>query len=135
MERIYIHAIEGTEYHAPVNAVRLPSGDYQIAEDNYFDFEDFTLLPEFIPEDVVKVERRGPDLYATELVSPSPSPEKKYIDLRRRILLEDLPITQEVIIQYAAEIKRLLKEYPGGEEHGFPTVQQWVDKFRAAFRP
>ena len=133
MERVYISALEGVEYHAPVNAVRLPSGRYQVAEDDYFDFEDSTLLPEFIPGDVVKVERRGTDLYATELVSSSPSPEKKYIELRRRILLEDLPFTQEVVTRYAAEIQRLLRHYPAGEKFGYPTIQQWAENYRAIF--
>ena len=134
MERIYISAIEGVESHAPVNAKRLTSGDYQIAEDGYFDFTDFTLLPEFIPGDIVSVERRGKELFATKLISPSLSPEKKYIELRRRIILEELPVSQEIITKYATEINRLLVDYPAGDRFGFYPVQQWVDMLRAMLR-
>ncbi len=73
---LYVRLIDGSECLAPVMAKQNPDGTFSLSANPEFDPADTATLFEFLPGDVVRVQRRSlsvdgpaPILVATELVS------------------------------------------------------------------
>jgi hypothetical protein len=122
IEKIYIHMIDGTDIWIPVEAEKLNHNEYLIGSFSDFDPEDASVIPQFIPGDIVSVELKQDKAsdgvnVAKSLVRASSHKDKKYFNLLYRILVNNKPKDKIEIMEYKGELLKVKSEIGAGKFH------------------
>ena len=128
-ERIYIHLIDGSESWIPVNVELLGDDQFKINSFDDFDPEDTTVIPQFIPGDIVTkrlIERNGEKFWtADRLAKPSDNTNKKYFEFLYRIVTGNKLKDDKERLEYKNEIIRTRNEIKEGKFH-YPAIANYV---------
>jgi hypothetical protein len=127
-KKIYINYLDGVHVFIPVDAIELNNNEYEIQNNEDFDYEDNSILFEFGPGDIVKLKminsNSGKIEIANELIKNG---DKRNIGKRFLYYLSmDIPIenhfTKEII-------NNLIKEIPF-EDWIYPAARERLNKLR-----
>jgi hypothetical protein len=128
-EQIYIHIIDGTDAWVPVETVRQADNEFLIQTFDDFDPDDTSLIPQFIPGDIVTrmIKEKENDKYwtADKLVKASGHRDKLYLEFLHRVITGDKPKGEKERLKYADVIVRTRKEINDGKFH-YPTIVNYI---------
>lgn len=133
MEKIVIHVIDGADMWLVVNAEKVEGDKYVIKDffEEEFDAGDTSMLPQFIPGDVVITELEENEngerfRIAKSLVEPSQHEEKTYFEFLYRLVTGNKPKDRLERTIYKDSIKRVRRELEDGTFHYF-AVENYVN--------
>jgi hypothetical protein len=128
---IYIPAIDGLNIWMPIMAKALGNNQFLILNNNKFDCTDYSILPAFIPGDIVLAEKEFDEVenknIARSLIKPSLHPDKKYFEFLYHAIVGDLSNDKRNVTKYKAEIQRVKAEYAEGR-YFYPSILETIDK-------
>jgi len=128
-DKIYIHIVDGTDAWVLVDTEQLTDNEFLIKEFADFDPGDTSLVPQFIPGDIVtrKITERENDKYwtADKLVKASDHGDKVYLEFLHRVLTGDKPKDNNERLKYSEVIVRTRKEINEGKFH-YPKIVDYV---------
>ena len=128
-EKIYIHMIDGTDIWVPVDTVQQADNQFLIQTFEDFDPADTSLIPQFIPGDIVtrKLKEKENDKYwtADKLIKSSDHKDKIYLEFLHRVITGDKPLDEKERHKYSDVITRTRKEINDGKFH-YPTIENYV---------
>lgn len=129
MEKIYVHVIEGTDTWIPVQATESADNQFTIMTFDDFDPEDSSLIPQFIPGDIVtrKLMKRNEEEFwvADKLIESSGHKDKKYFDFLYRTVTGDKLKDSKERTDFGDIIKRTRDEINNGTFH-YPAIVNYV---------
>jgi hypothetical protein len=130
--KVYVRLIDGATAWVPTNAHKLDENQYLILPDEEFDENDPINLCEFIPGDIVALDKqtfqdgtRG--LVCRQLIKPSNRPDKKYFDLLFKATLGQLEINTTTLDNFKIEIEKIKQQQLAGHFF-YPAVLTTIDK-------
>jgi hypothetical protein len=128
-EKIYIHMIDGTDVWVPANAVRQTDNQFLIQTFDDFDPDDTSVIPQFIPGDVVICKpntTKGIEFEtAQSLIKPSDNKDKNYIEFLYKTATGDKLESDNERIKYKDAITRTRKEIKDGKFH-YPAIVDYI---------
>ncbi len=124
--------IDGATCWTPAIAQHIAHNKYLILENDFFDQEDTSVLPEFIPGDTVEViehlfSGKTKGLLAMSLVSSSNNPKRKLFEFLFKAAKHTLPIDAETKRDYSQQIQFIRERRLGGEFY-YPTILDTIKK-------
>lgn len=133
MEKIIIHVIDGSDMWLVVNAEQIEGDKYLIRDffEEEFDADDTSILPQFIPGDLVITELKQNEngkqfRIAKTLIGPSKHEEKTYFELLYKLVMGNRPKDKLERTNYKDSIARVRKELKDGKFH-YPAVENYVN--------
>jgi hypothetical protein len=128
-EQLYIHLIDGSEAWIRVEVEQLSDIEFRIEAFDDFDPEDTSLIPQFIPGDIVTrklTKRRDEQFWAADkLLRPSDHKDKKYIEFLYRTVTGDKLKDDQERTKYKEEIERIVNEIRNATFH-YPAIINYV---------
>ena len=128
---IYIPAIDGVTIWMPIKVKPLGDNQFLILNNNEFDCTDYSILPKFIPGDIViaqkEFDKAENNQISLSLIKPSLHPDKKYFEFLFHATLGDLSNDKTNLNKYKAEILRVKAEYSKGR-YFYPGILETIDK-------
>jgi hypothetical protein len=129
-EKIYIHMIDGTDIWVPVDVERLNNNEFIIKKFDDFDPEDTSVIPQYIPGDIVTLKPRTIDnkeLRTVEsIVKPSDNKHKDYFEFLYRTITGDKLKDENERLKYKDIIIRTKNEIKDGKFH-YPAIANYVN--------
>ena len=124
--------IDGVTCWAATKALHIESNTYLIGDNDYFDEGDSSVLPEFIPGDLVRTTEhefsdKALGLLAKELVRPSGNPNKYLFEFLFKAAKQTLRIDMETKTNYSEQIQEV-KERELSGEFFYPTILDTIRK-------
>jgi hypothetical protein len=131
-DKVYVRLIDGATAWVPTNAHKLDENQYLILPDKEFDENDPINLCEFIPGDIVALDKQTfPDettgLVCRQLIKPSNRPDKKYFDFLFKATLGQLEINTTTLHNFRIEIEKIKQQQLAGQ-YFYPAVLATIDK-------
>jgi hypothetical protein len=119
-EELYIHMIDGIDNYIPIPAQTLDGVAYEILNDPiYEEVSPIGALFEFYPGDWVEVNNDHTPLqeyqYAGPVISKGLFPDRKYYEFLYRATTQTLEFSDQNILEYQEEIKRVQGEINNGK--------------------
>jgi len=117
-EKIYVHQIDGADTWLPINARQIGRNKYLILDDNEYAGNDPSVLFEFYPGDIVEVVDSMEEEYqfkASQLITPSTLPDRKYFLFKFKSTLRLVPISIDTAEEFRDEIIRTKYEIASGQ--------------------
>lgn len=129
---IHVKMIDGTTCWTPSKAKLVGDKQYLILENDYFDENDTSVLPQFIPGDIVAVveyvfseNKKG--LLAKTLLRSSSNSRKNLFEFLFKATKQELPIDSETFRTYSKEIQ-FIKERQLAGEFFYPAIADTIQK-------
>src|SRR3972149_1696529 len=117
VQKIYVRFVDGGLVGIPVNAAALPGGLFQVLQDPEFDYDDFSLLFEFGPQDIVTITMPPSSESSTIPVASGLKESGQSINLRKRMLFTifvSQPDPKDLLAGVSPlEIEGLIREIEG----------------------
>ena len=133
---IYVEMIDGTTCWAPSKAKLVDDNRYLILENDYFDENDTSVLPQFIPGDMVTVvehifsdNKKG--LLAKTLVQSSSNLRKRLFEFLFLATKQELSVNSETVKTYSQEIHFVRERLLAGELF-YPSIVDTIQKLEWA---
>ena len=120
--------IDGTDIWVPVVAVRQADNQFLIQTFDDFDPDDTSVIPQFIPGDIVTCKPRTKEKEfetAQSLIKPSDNKDKNYIDLLYKIVTGDKLKGDNERLKYKDALTRIRKEIKEGKFH-YPVIVDYI---------
>jgi len=128
-DKIYVHMIDGADIWVPVEVERLNDNEFLIKTFDDFDTDDTSVIPQFIPGDIVTLKQRTIDnkelRTAESIVKPSGNKDKNYFDFLYRTLSGDKLKDDNERLKYKDIITRIKNEIKDGKFH-YPAIVNYV---------
>jgi len=128
-EKMHLHIIDGTDAWIQVDVEQLSDNEFLIKDFVDFDPDDTSLIPRFIPGDIVTPNTRKTekDEYwiADSLIKPSDHKDKKYIEFLYKTLTGDILKDDKERLKYKDAITRTAKEIKDGKFH-YPAIVDYL---------
>jgi hypothetical protein len=128
-DQIYIHMIDGSDAWIPVGCEQLSENEFKIGQFEDFDPEDASVIPQFIPGDIVtrRMTKKGSENVWTAhiLLEPSTHHDKKYIEFLYRIVTGNKLKGDLERAEYKEQIERTRNEIRNGVFH-YPAIVNYV---------
>jgi hypothetical protein len=123
MVDIYVRMIEGADYMVPVKAHDVAPRQYQIIECKEFDPEDTSLLFEYLPSDIVRLDNDK----AVALISSQNIEERAYWHFLFKVVFEKDIFAPGSSFPYLSEVAtRIQREIKDGTRWHYPSVKNWI---------
>ena len=120
---ICVTMIEGSVCMVEVKAKKVAAGQYEITECPEFDAEDTSLLLEYLPGDVVQVERDT----AIALLSTQQTEERAYWRFLFEVTDKGAPVLMNTTSpHFEAVVSRIREEIKQGSRWHYPAVRDWI---------
>lgn len=132
MKKIFVHLIDGSEAHVPVEAEEIENDRYLILEDKEYSDLDTTQLFEFYPGDIVdgalkKASDGKTFLAASKLVHEGKWSNRQYFDFQFQAVEGKLKINKATADKYSQEAERIIREKSAGQ-YFYPKVLETAEK-------
>jgi hypothetical protein len=126
-EKIYIHMIDGTDIWVPVDALRQADNQFLIQTFDDFDPDDTSVIPQFIPGDIVacKPTKEKEFKTAQSLIKPSHNNDKNYIEFLYKTVTGDKLKNDNERLKYKDALTRTRKEINEGKFH-YPAIVDYI---------
>jgi hypothetical protein len=127
-EKIYIHMIDGTDIWISVDAIEQADNHFWIQTFDDFDPDDTSIVPQFIPGDIVTCKPKTNEnelRTAHSLIKPSDDKDKDYIEFLYRTVTGDKLKNDNERLKYKDAITRTRKEIRDGKFH-YPAIVNYV---------
>ena len=130
---IYIRVFDEKIVLIPVKSKQLDDNQYLILNNNEFDANDYSILPQFIPEDIVSVEENRLENgeiknVAARLIQSSNHEDKRFFEFLFVAALADIAVNKNTFEKYRNEILRVKDEYVNGR-YFYPEIIETIGKF------
>lgn len=129
---IYVSLIDGVQCWFPAKAKPLGDNQFLILNNNEFERNDYSSLPEFIPGDTVSLAGKtfqdgDKKNVATTLIKSSLHPDKMFFEFLYHATFGDIRIDKSTLEKYKLEIERIKKESSAGR-YFYPAILEMIDK-------
>lgn len=125
--------IDGTDIWIPVDAVRQAENQFLIQTFDDFDPDDTSVIPQFIPGDIVTCKPRTKEEgiekkfeAAQSLVKPSHNRDRNYIEFLYRTVTANKLKDDKERLKYKDAIARTRKEIKDGKFH-YPAIVNYIN--------
>ena len=131
-DKVYVQLIDGAIAWVLTNAQKLSDNEYLILPDQEFDENDPTNLCEFIPGDIVALDKQTfqdgtTGLVCRQLIAASNRPDKKYFDFLFKAAIGQLEINITTIDNFKTEIEKIKQQQSAGQ-YFYPAILTTIDK-------
>ena len=133
-EKILVHVIDGAESWVPVNAEQIGTFKFIILDDHEYEDIDLGIFFGFYPGDIVVVEDAFDEEYefkANKISSFGSYPDRKYLFLKYKATLRQIPTSLETTVEFKDEILRIKLEMADGQfvYKGIKETIQYMDVY------
>ena len=131
-DKVYVRLIDGMTAWVPTNAHKLDDNKYLIMPDGEFDENDPINLCEFIPGDIVALDKQTfqdgtTGLVCRQLIKPSNRPDKKYFDFLFKATLGQIEINNTSLDNFKTEIEKIKQQHSAGQ-YFYPAILSTIDQ-------
>jgi hypothetical protein len=131
-DKVYVQHIDGATVWVPTNAHKLDDNKYLILADNEFDEKDTSNLCEFIPGDIVALDKNTfqngiTGLVCRQLIKPSNRADKKYFDFLFKAALGQIEINTATLENFNTEIEKIKQQHSTGQ-YFYPAILTTIDQ-------
>jgi hypothetical protein len=127
-EKIYIHMIDGSDIWVPVDAIRQADNQFLIQTFDDFDPDDTSVIPQFVPGDIVTCKPRTKEKEfetAQSLIKPSDNKDKNYFEFLYKTVTGDKLKSDNERLKYKDALTRTRKEIKEGKFH-YPAIVDYI---------
>ncbi len=131
-DKVYVQLIDGTTAWVMTNAHKLGDNQYLILPDREFDENDPVNLCEFIPGDIVALDKQTfqdgtTGLVCRQLINPSNRPDKKYFEFLFKATLGQIEINTTNLDNFKTEIEKIKQQHSTGQ-YFYPAILTTIDQ-------